>query len=95
MSNDQERIDASLAFSADADITRNISHGIAFAYEGRELWRGKPEDLAALIRDGVRFRKMEKVHGSSLRPQGWSDGWSIETDKPLAEIADALPEVEP
>jgi len=60
-----------------------------------------PDDFEALVRDARRFRRMEVAHEKPLRDgslYGWCYGsgvygWMLQ-NKPLAEIADALPEVE-
>ena len=60
--------------------------------------------LAALVRDARRFRKLAAHYCGSGRPEHgaiqlerwdaeWMD-WVPLSDQPLAEIADALPEVE-
>ena len=65
---------------------------------------GPVADLAALVRDARRFRKLAAHYCGSGRPAHgamqlerwdaeWMD-WVPLSDKPLAEIADALPEVE-
>lgn len=73
---------------------------------GHEFLMMKPDDLAALVRDAKRYRRMEACYcdGLSGRPAHGSiqlERWDAEwmdwvplSDRPLAEIADALPEVE-
>lgn len=76
------------------------------APHGSPIWEGSADELAALVRDARRFRRMEARYydGVSGRPEVgsvrlerwdavWQD-WLTLTDKPLAEIADVLPEVE-
>lgn len=71
------------------------------APHGSPIWEGSPDELAALVRDARRFRRMEVAHEKPLRDgslYGWCYGsgvygWMLQ-NKPLAEIADALPEVE-
>ena len=68
------------------------------APHGSPVWEGSADDLAALVRDARRFRKLsaltfgcDHMIGMSRRRDDhmlvWGDG------KTLAEIADALPEV--
>ena len=56
------------------------------------------DDLAALVRDARRFRRMEKAHGDTHCHDGWGTIQKFYCAhpiiRPLAEIADALPEVE-
>ncbi len=86
-----------------AFYTRSDADTLVFVAEGREVFSGKPEDLAALIRDGKRFRRMEKAHACGEGDVGWCElhptsGCAANEfhpiEVPLAEIADALPEVE-
>lgn len=69
------------------------------APHGSPVWEGSADDLAALVRDARRFRKLEALTfgcdhmvGMSRRKDDhmlvWGDG------KTLAQLADALPEVE-
>lgn len=70
------------------------------APHGEPIWQGSADDLAALVRDAKRFRKLERLTfgcdhmiGMSRRKNDhvlvWGEG------KTLAEIADALPEEQP
>lgn len=81
------------------DYEFNLSTSGTVTVNGVNL--GPAADLAALVRDARRFRRMEKAHEKPLRDgtlYGWCYGsgiygWMLQ-NKPLAEIADALPEVE-
>ena len=99
MSNELQRVDASLTLDA-GYLQSTVAHGFALAYDSTELWRGKPEDLAALIRDGKRFRKLKHAHeslGGKLVRWCVMDsrtGRFLPADAMLDQIADAMPEVE-
>lgn len=72
---------------------------------GHEFLMMKPADLAALVRDARRFRRMAAQYSEvsiddgsrPIRLEQWDPNWGDWVtlgDKPLSEIADALPEVE-
>ena len=76
------------------------------APHGSPVWEGSADDLAALVRDARRFRKLAAhyCNDANGRPEHgaiqlerwdaeWMD-WVPLSNGPLAEIADALPEVE-
>ncbi len=68
--------------------------------EGVRIGSAMPVDLAALIRDGKRFRRLEAKHAKQEGSGGWckrcyegfADGDFEQVEQPLAEIADALPD---
>lgn len=75
------------------------------APHGSPIWEGSPADLADLVRDARRFRRMAAQYSEvsiddgsrPIRLERWDPNWGDWVtlgDKPLAEIADALPEVE-
>ena len=72
------------------------------APHGSPIWEGSPAELAALVRDARRFRRMERAHDGPTntawcKAAHYRDGLFKQWDvviTPLAEIADALPEVE-
>lgn len=69
------------------------------APHGSPIWEGSAAELAALVRDARRFRKLMQAHWDMGGEQGWSDWYDDTYNRQimpgtLAEIADALPEVE-
>ena len=105
MSNEENSI---IRFGDDTITALNFipATNYVLAPHGSPVWEGSAADLAALVRDARRYRRMEACYcdGLSGRPAHgaiqlerwdaeWMD-WVPLSDRPLAEIADALPEVE-
>lgn len=86
------------------------ANNFVLAPHGSPIWQGSADQLAALVRDARRFRRLEAAHANTINPHSspqadeeccwaafmahvpaWCGG---PVTKPLAEIADALPEVE-
>ena len=97
MSNEENSI---VRFGDDTITALNFipATNYVLAPHGSPIWQGSADDLAALVRDARRFRRMEKAHGDTHCHDGWGTIQKFYCAhpiiRPLAEIADALPEVE-
>lgn len=85
MSNEENSI---IRFGDDTITALNFipATNYVLAPHGSPVWEGSADDLAALVRDARRFRKLVR----------FSDGkWGTTFNgMPLEQLADALPEVE-
>ena len=111
MSNEENTTPEASSWSAFGDGSASAFNFVSatnyvLAPHGSPIWQGSADDLAALVRDARRFRRMEArycdeasgrpTHGA-IQLERWDAEWMDWvplSNGPLAAIADALPEVE-